>query len=169
MRYQREEWYCRTSGVEWYGSTSQRLRRGQGLLCDAMHDQLHPHRPGVVRPESRVMPTYQYRCTDCSQDLEAFQKFTDAPLQDCPSCNGQLRKVFSSVGVVFKGSGFYSTDNNSRTAGRPPRNEAPAVPSGSGPSSSETSRVSMTSGSTSGSSASSAPKAASSTGTSAAS
>ncbi len=62
------------------------------------------------------MPTYQYRCTDCSNEIEAVQKFTDDPLTDCPACYGDLRKVFSAVGVVFKGSGFYATDN--RTKGR---------------------------------------------------
>ena len=60
------------------------------------------------------MPTYQYRCTECGHDLEAVQKFTDAALTECPSCGGQLRKVYNAVGVVFKGSGFYRTD--SRTA-----------------------------------------------------
>jgi putative FmdB family regulatory protein len=57
------------------------------------------------------MPTYQYRCTDCGNELEAVQKFTDPSLTDCPSCAGQLRKVFNAVGVVFKGSGFYRTDS----------------------------------------------------------
>jgi putative FmdB family regulatory protein len=57
------------------------------------------------------MPTYQYRCTTCGEDLEAVQKFTDAPLTVCPSCGGHLRKVFNAVGVVFKGSGFYRTDS----------------------------------------------------------
>ena len=63
------------------------------------------------------MPTYQYRCTMCDEDLEAVQKFTDAPLTVCPSCGGHLRKVFNAVGVVFKGSGFYRTDsrNGSRS------------------------------------------------------
>ncbi|MDF1490103.1 FmdB family zinc ribbon protein [Tessaracoccus caeni] len=59
------------------------------------------------------MPTYQYRCTECGSDLEAVQKFTDPALTDCPQCDGQLRKVFSAVGVVFKGSGFYATDSRS--------------------------------------------------------
>lgn len=58
------------------------------------------------------MPTYQYRCTQCGRDLEVVQRFSDAALTSCPSCNGTLRKVFSPVGVVFKGSGFYSTDNH---------------------------------------------------------
>jgi putative FmdB family regulatory protein len=57
------------------------------------------------------MPTYQYRCTECGEDLEAVQKFSDAPLTVCPSCGGHLRKVFNAVGVVFKGSGFYRTDS----------------------------------------------------------
>ena len=57
------------------------------------------------------MPTYQYRCTECGEDLEAVQKFSDAPLIECPSCGGPLRKVFNAVGVVFKGTGFYRTDS----------------------------------------------------------
>ena len=57
------------------------------------------------------MPTYQYRCTECGNELEAVQKFTDSALTDCPDCTGQLRKVFNAVGVVFKGSGFYRTDS----------------------------------------------------------
>lgn len=57
------------------------------------------------------MPTYQYRCAECGRDLEAVQKFTDPALTECPECEGTLRKVFSAVGVVFKGSGFYATDN----------------------------------------------------------
>lgn len=57
------------------------------------------------------MPTYQYRCQDCSSELEVVQKFTDDPLTRCPSCDGALRKVYSAVGVVFKGSGFYATDS----------------------------------------------------------
>jgi putative FmdB family regulatory protein len=59
------------------------------------------------------MPTYQYRCTDCGNELEAVQKFTDPALTECPTCTGQLRKVFNAVGVVFKGSGFYRTDSRS--------------------------------------------------------
>ena len=56
------------------------------------------------------MPTYQYRCQDCDVLHEVFQSFTDESLTVCPACNGSLRKVFNSVGVVFKGSGFYRTD-----------------------------------------------------------
>ena len=57
------------------------------------------------------MPTYQYTCTDCGEPIEAVQKFSDAPLSVCAACGGRLRKVFSPVGIVFKGSGFYHTDN----------------------------------------------------------
>ena len=64
------------------------------------------------------MPTYQYRCTECGEDLEAVQKFSDAPLTTCPTCGGRLRKVFNAVGVVFKGSGFYRTDSRNGSASR---------------------------------------------------
>lgn len=57
------------------------------------------------------MPTYQYACTECGEQLEVVQKFTDDALTVCPACDGRLRKVFSAVGVVFKGSGFYRTDS----------------------------------------------------------
>jgi putative FmdB family regulatory protein len=57
------------------------------------------------------VPTYQYTCTECGEPLEAVQKFSDEPLTVCPACGGRLRKVFSPVGIVFKGSGFYRTDS----------------------------------------------------------
>jgi putative FmdB family regulatory protein len=57
------------------------------------------------------VPTYQYTCTECREPVEAMQKFTDAPLTVCAACGGRLRKVFSPVGIVFKGSGFYRTDS----------------------------------------------------------
>ena len=62
------------------------------------------------------MPTYQYQCKSCGGDLEVVQKFSDPSLTVCPECSGELRKVFNAVGVVFKGSGFYATDN--RTNGK---------------------------------------------------
>jgi putative FmdB family regulatory protein len=65
----------------------------------------------LLEERKTPMPTYQYRCTECGEDLEAVQKFSDAPLTTCPTCGGQLRKVFNAVGVVFKGSGFYRTDS----------------------------------------------------------
>jgi putative FmdB family regulatory protein len=57
------------------------------------------------------VPTYQYACTDCAERVEVVQKFSDDPLTICSSCGGRLRKVFSPVGIVFKGSGFYRTDS----------------------------------------------------------
>jgi len=61
------------------------------------------------------MPTYEYECQTCHERLEAVQKFADPALTTCPACGGELRKVFSAVGIVFKGSGFYK--NDSRASG----------------------------------------------------
>jgi len=66
------------------------------------------------------VPTYQYTCTECGEPLEAVQKFTDAPLAVCPACGGRLRKVFSAVGIVFKGSGFYRTDSRNGSSATAP-------------------------------------------------
>jgi len=63
------------------------------------------------QPAEEHVPTYQYACTDCDHRFEAVQAFSDASLTVCPECGGKLRKVFSSVGIVFKGSGFYRTDS----------------------------------------------------------
>ena len=63
------------------------------------------------------MPTYEYRCKACSHQLEIVQGFTDDALTTCPSCGAeQLRKVFGSVGISFKGSGFYKNDSRGKTA-----------------------------------------------------
>ncbi|ARF79004.1 FmdB family zinc ribbon protein [Kitasatospora aureofaciens] len=91
------------------------------------------------------MPTYQYQCTECGNGLEAVQKFTDEALTTCPDCQGRLRKVFSAVGVVFKGSGFYRTDSRSSSSS--------SVGSSAG---------SSTSSTTSGSSSASGPSSSSS-------
>ncbi|GGQ75131.1 FmdB family zinc ribbon protein [Kitasatospora griseola] len=95
------------------------------------------------------MPTYQYQCTECGNGLEAVQKFSDDALTTCPDCQGKLRKVFSAVGVVFKGSGFYRTDSRSSSSS--------SVASSSSTSGSSTS--SSASSSSSSSSSSSAPAA----------
>ncbi|MFG1703758.1 FmdB family zinc ribbon protein [Nonomuraea sp. M3C6] len=71
------------------------------------------------------MPTYQYACNDCGEQLEVVQKFTDDALTVCPNCQGNLRKVFSAVGIVFKGSGFYRTDN--RTSSTSPSTTSPST------------------------------------------
>ena len=57
------------------------------------------------------MPTYSYACTECGNRFDAVQAFSDDALTTCPKCSGRLRKLFNSVGVVFKGSGFYRTDS----------------------------------------------------------
>ncbi len=57
------------------------------------------------------MPTYSYQCTDCGDRFDVVQAFTDDTLTTCTKCSGRLRKLFGSVGVVFKGSGFYRTDS----------------------------------------------------------
>jgi putative FmdB family regulatory protein len=80
------------------------------------------------------VPTYEYACAECGERLEAVQKFSDDPLTDCPACQGRLRKVFSPVGIVFKGSGFYRTDsrssssvNGSKVNGSSPSADSPAA------------------------------------------
>jgi putative FmdB family regulatory protein len=57
------------------------------------------------------MPTYEYRCRECGEELEVVQSFQDAALTECPACGGSLRKLFGNVGITFKGSGFYKTDS----------------------------------------------------------
>jgi putative FmdB family regulatory protein len=78
------------------------------------------------------VPTYQYTCTECGEPLETVQKFSDEPLTVCPACGGRLRKVFSPVGIVFKGSGFYRTDSRkSAAAATPATSSSTASDSGS--------------------------------------
>ena len=100
------------------------------------------------------MPTYQYVCTECGGQLEAVQKFTDDPLTVHEACGGRLRKVFSPVGIVFKGSGFYRTDSRNGSS-------APAQASSS---SSAAGSSSDSSSSSSSSSSSGGEKASSSSG-----
>ncbi len=83
------------------------------------------------------MPTYQYLCTACGHAFEQVQSFSDDALTVCPACEGKLRKVFNSVGVVFKGSGFYKTDSrSSTTASSPAASTESASPAASSSSSS---------------------------------
>ena len=103
------------------------------------------------------MPTYQYRCTECGNELEVVQKFTDPALTHCEACSGALRKVYNPVGVVFKGSGFYATDNRSSSRSKSSGASKDAAPSTS--SSSESSSSSSTP--TSSTSSSSTERAAS--------
>ena len=64
------------------------------------------------------MPTYEYRCKACGEHLEVVQSFKDDPLTECPTCGGELRKVFGSIGITFKGSGFYKTDSRSSSSSK---------------------------------------------------
>ena len=106
------------------------------------------------------MPTYQYQCTECGEGLEAVQKFTDDALTECPNCQGRLKKVFSAVGIVFKGSGFYRNDSRgSSSSSSPASSKAPASASTSSSSSSDSGSGSG-SGSSSGSSGSGSSAAA---------
>ncbi|MEE1842891.1 FmdB family zinc ribbon protein [Streptomyces sp. NPDC007076] len=105
------------------------------------------------------MPTYQYQCTECGEGLEAVQKFTDDALTVCPSCDGRLKKVFSAVGIVFKGSGFYRNDSRGSSSSSTPASSSAKA---SGSASSDSSSSSTSTGSDSKSSASSTASSSSS-------
>ncbi|RST11044.1 FmdB family transcriptional regulator [Streptomyces sp. WAC05374] len=85
------------------------------------------------------MPTYQYQCTECGEGLEAVQKFTDDALTECPSCQGRLKKVFSAVGIVFKGSGFYRNDSRGASSSSSPAAKSSGSTGSTGSSSSSSS------------------------------
>ncbi|MCX5234954.1 FmdB family zinc ribbon protein [Streptomyces prunicolor] len=109
------------------------------------------------------MPTYQYQCTECGEGLEAVQKFTDDALTECPNCGGRLKKVYSAVGIVFKGSGFYRNDSRGSSSSSSPATAKPSTSSDSKPStpsttssSSDAKSKSSSSGSSSGSNSSAA-------------
>ncbi|WP_236242949.1 FmdB family zinc ribbon protein [Streptomyces sp. CC228A] len=103
------------------------------------------------------MPTYQYQCTECGEGLEAVQKFTDDALTECPSCQGRLKKVFSAVGIVFKGSGFYRNDSRgSSSSSSPASSSKPAAASSSTSASASSSGSSDAKSTTSSSTSSSA-------------
>ena len=107
------------------------------------------------------MPTYEYACSSCGEHLEVVQSFKDVPLTSCPACGGSLRKVFSPIGVVFKGSGFYKTDSRSSGASSKPAanagSDGSAAPAGgssdsASPASSSGSSAASTSGTGTGTS-----------------
>ncbi|TGB07954.1 FmdB family zinc ribbon protein [Streptomyces sp. MZ04] len=118
------------------------------------------------------MPTYQYQCTECGEGLEAVQKFTDDALTVCPSCEGRLKKVFSAVGIVFKGSGFYRNDSRGSSSSSTPSSTTASKSSdsksASTASSSGSSGSSASPGSSSSDSKSSGSASTSSSGSSAA-
>ncbi|MFI0964110.1 FmdB family zinc ribbon protein [Streptomyces sp. NPDC021080] len=98
------------------------------------------------------MPTYQYQCTECGEGLEAVQKFTDDALTECPSCNGRLKKVFSAVGIVFKGSGFYRNDSRGSSSSSSPASKPSTSTSSDAKSSSSASASSSSDAKSSGTS-----------------
>ncbi len=109
------------------------------------------------------MPTYSYACTECDNRFDEVQAFSDDALTTCPKCSGRLRKLFGSVGVVFKGSGFYRTDSRDSSKSSSPSGSSKSESSSSSDSSSSSSSsTSSSSTSSSTSSSSSAPAAAAS-------
>lgn len=101
------------------------------------------------------MPTYEYRCKECGEELEVVQAFTDDALTTCPSCGAEaLRKIFGAVGISFKGSGFYKTDS---------RGTSSTTSTGSSSSSSSSESSGSTSTGSDGGSSSSSPAPASTT------
>ena len=94
------------------------------------------------------MPTYEYRCRECGELLEVVQSFSDDPLTECPRCSGPLRKVFNSVGISFKGSGFYKNDSRSKSSSSTSasKSASSSESSGSSDSSSDSSSSSSSSG-----------------------
>ncbi|MFE4689410.1 FmdB family zinc ribbon protein [Streptomyces sp. NPDC056749] len=113
------------------------------------------------------MPTYQYQCTECGEGLEAVQKFTDDALTVCPNCEGRLKKVFSAVGIVFKGSGFYRNDSRGSSSSSTPATSSSSKTSDSS-SGSASSKTDAKPAASASSSASSSASTSSSSGTSAA-
>jgi len=115
------------------------------------------------------VPTDQYVCTECGGQLEAVQKFTDDPLTVHEACGGRLRKVFSPVGIVFKGSGFYRTDSRNGSSAATQASSSPSSSAaGSSPDSpSSSSSSSSSAGGEKASSPSSGGEKASSTSSSA--
>ncbi|MEU5579732.1 FmdB family zinc ribbon protein [Streptomyces huasconensis] len=106
------------------------------------------------------MPTYQYQCTECGEGLEAVQKFTDDALTVCPNCDGRLKKVFSAVGIVFKGSGFYRNDSRGSSSSSTPSSSSSKSTSDAKPSTASSSSASSTSSSSSSGSSSASSSAA---------
>ncbi|MGI5195618.1 FmdB family zinc ribbon protein [Streptomyces sp. CA-288835] len=106
------------------------------------------------------MPTYQYQCTACGEGLEVVQKFTEDALTECPNCDGRLKKVFSAVGIVFKGSGFYRNDSRgSSSSSSTAKSSSSSTAAASTSSSSTTSSSSDSSSSGTGTSSSSSSAA----------
>ncbi|OLT49556.1 FmdB family transcriptional regulator [Gordonia sp. CNJ-863] len=94
------------------------------------------------------MPTYSYACTECDNKFDIVQSFSDDALTECPQCTGRLRKLFNSVGIVFKGSGFYRTDSRSGSSSSDTASSSSSTDSSTSSSSSSSSDSSANSSST---------------------
>lgn len=112
------------------------------------------------------MPTYQYACTECDHRFETVQSFSEDSLTECPECTGRLRKLFNAVGIVFKGSGFYRTDNRSGNSSASTSSSSDSSGSSASSDSSSSSSSDSSSSSSSGSSESSSSSSAGSSSTS---
>jgi putative FmdB family regulatory protein len=114
------------------------------------------------------VPTYQYACKEpaCGHRFEAVQSFSDDPIAICPVCEGQVRKVFSAVGVVFKGSGFYRTDSRENAKASDGSSSNGSSPNGSGEKKSEAASSSSSGESSKSGSSGSAAKTSASSGSS---
>jgi putative FmdB family regulatory protein len=84
------------------------------------------------------MPPYEYACRNCGSHLEVVQSFSDDPLSECPTCSGRLRKVFGTIGITFKGSGFYKTDSRSGSSATRPSGDGTKESTGTGDGAKET-------------------------------
>ena len=104
------------------------------------------------------MPTYEYACVECGNHIEVVQSMSDPPLAVCAACGGRLRKVFSPIGIVFKGSGFYRTDSRGKSSSTSKETTSTSKPGGNS-SSAESSSSSSKSDSSSSSSSSSSKSA----------
>jgi putative FmdB family regulatory protein len=103
------------------------------------------------------MPTYVYECEDCGVRFERLQSYSDAPLRECPECSGHVYRVIQPVGVIFKGSGFYVTDNKGKSStGVPAPKKEDGAPA---PAADKKTESTSTSGSTSNGESSSAKPA----------
>ena len=120
------------------------------LLAAQSSRQNDPRDLAVAREES--VPTYQYACTECGGQIEAIQKFSDDPLTVHEACGGKLRKVFTPVGIVFKGSGFYRNDSRSGASTTAAASSATSSDTGAASSAASSSESSSSSDSSSGSS-----------------
>ena len=109
--------------------------------------------PGGAAKEGRAgMPTYEYACTNCGEHLEVVQSFRDDALTECPACGGPLRKVFGSIGIVFKGKGFYKTDSRPGDAAKKTGSDTAAATSDTGSSAAKESASTTKDAGTAGSS-----------------